>query len=1260
MKGSSAVIEKPPKKEPARPSLHLAPQPRAAAPVIAPVVSPAVAPPAPKTTVDVMAMHSAYGNAAVARAATSGEMGIAKPKDTPPAQPAPSESAHAPAPVALTPAATPEAKGPAPAAAVPAPAAPATTAPAAGGTAPEGKSPVATAATAKAPAAGSARAKSAEKPGRDSGAAKGEKDAAHAGAAGESGGKGGGKASPHADPAFASVIHKVKMVATHQKTHAPAASKAAAAHSAAVSPSNEVSSRAAAKQTDAMDQQKPKAFNKEGFKKALLDKIKATAPKTLKEADDFKDNNNLGSVKSDLNSEVAQEKTASQGPLAETVAAQPDQTGIDATPNTPLPPADTGAAQNLAATGAAPKPASDADIDLQAGPQEINQQMADSNVTEEQLKDSNEPSFQGALGEKKSVEKESAAAPKAFRKEEKGLLHTAQVEAQTVATKHTLDMHGSRKHAMSAAAAHQAEAKAEEEKQRATIYGSIEKIYQSTKTKVEERLKNLDKEVNDAFDAGATDAQASFENLVAARMSAYKDDRYGGWTGGAKWLKDKFFDLPDEVNAFYVEGHDLYVSKMDAVIDRVAGLVETGLNEAKGLIAAGKAEIQTYLGTLSPQWQATGKKAAGEIQNKFDALEQSVTDKQDQLVDALATKYNDNMKKVNDRIEAMKEENKGLVSKAIGAIKGVIQAIIDLKNMLFDVLSRAAAAIGMIIAHPIKFLGNLVDAGKLGFSNFADHIVEHLKQGFMEWLFGAVASTGITLPKNFDLPGILSLVMQILGLTYANIRSRAVKILGEKVVKALETAAEIFKILITKGPAGLWEYIKDKIGDLKAMVIEKIMAFVMEKVVMAGITWLIGLLNPVGAFIKACKAIYDIVMFFVEHGKEILALVNAIIDSITAIAKGAIGQAAAFVENSLAKSIPVMIGFLASLLGVSGISDKIKEVIDAIRKPINDAIDWVINKAVDLVKAVGGLLGFGKKEEDVAKTNDPEHDAKVTAGLAAIDEEEKKYAPEGEISREDAEKVAVTVKAEHPIFKSITVVAGEGTWDFAYVASDGKHKGDKTKEGGGDPPPLGVATNNKTNRAKALVELDKITKADQVNPALVELEAKGKGSLETYKEGYKVYIADKENKQIQWPLTYLRGRSSRKSGKVGEKNWLALGFPGTSPKAFYVVDSDGTKKQRIPDGVSSGVIADVKDVKYQDFDAQMRDFYTIAKQKDPLTGRPVTVFEADGSTQVKTTRSFGLVYRGETHSEKTKLSGSMESALDIKKDIITDKIEEEG
>ena len=193
-------------------------------------------------------------------------------------------------------------------------------------------------------------------------------------------------------------------------------------------------------------------------------------------------------------------------------------------------------------------------------------------------------------------------------------------------------------------------------------------------------------------------------------------------------------------------------------------------------------------------------------------------------------------------------------------------------------------------------------------------------------------------------------------------------------VAALETAAEIFKKVITEGPAALWEWIKDKVGDLKSMVIEQLQSFIITRVITAGITWLIGLLNPASAYVKACKAIYDIIMFLVERGSQILALVNAIIDSITAIASGAIGGVAAMVENALAKGIPVVIGFLAALLGLGGIRDKIKSVIETIRKPINAAIDWVITKAVSLVKAagkfVGGLFGKGDKEKEKEHTQD--------------------------------------------------------------------------------------------------------------------------------------------------------------------------------------------------------------------------------------------------------------------------------------------------
>ena len=129
-------------------------------------------------------------------------------------------------------------------------------------------------------------------------------------------------------------------------------------------------------------------------------------------------------------------------------------------------------------------------------------------------------------------------------------------------------------------------------------------------------------------------------------------------------------------------------------------------------------------------------------------------------------------------------------------------------------------------------------------------------------------------------------MLQVLGLTYANFRARAVAIVGEPVVAALEKAAEVFKVIVTEGIPGLWRFIKEKVADLKSMVLDAIFDFIKEKVIIAGVTWVIGLLNPASAFFKACKAIYDIVMFFINRGSQILALVNAVIDSMAAIAKG--------------------------------------------------------------------------------------------------------------------------------------------------------------------------------------------------------------------------------------------------------------------------------------------------------------------------------------------------------------------------------------
>ncbi|MDQ2807411.1 MAG: hypothetical protein M3Z04_10955 [Chloroflexota bacterium] len=809
------------------------------------------------------------------------------------------------------------------------------------------------------------------------------------------GGGGGGAcvAAPQsaaADPKFQAVTTKVKTTATGEKAHLPAKSKADEAQAAAQSPPNEVPSRAEARQTDKMAAQKPGRFDREGFMTALLGKINSAAPKTLEDAQNFKGSGKLGAMKGDLTGKVGESKHQAQGPVADEVKKAPDTGGIAPKSVTPLPTTNAGPAPAAPqGADAAPKEKGDCEVrgPLDANSKALDSQLTESHVTAEQLQKSNEGTFTGALKDKKEAQTDAQTAPSAYRQGEKGILTQAQTQAQKEAGTGISEMHGVRGHALGGVGGKQGTAKQKDEAARAKVATDIQGIYGKTKTDVEARLTKLDTDVNSAFDGGVNGAMQNFENTMKTRFDAYYNDRYSTPVVGAlKWGKDKLFGPPAEVNAFYDEGKRNFETEMRGVLNRVADVVEKGMNEALARIETGKKQIQDYVKGLDPALQKVGVEAAKDIQSQFEELESGVNEKQSQLIDSLADKYKSSLDTLNTRIDAMKEANKGLYDRAKDAITGVIKTILELKNLLMGVLARAAGAIEAIIADPIKFLGNLVAAVKQGLGNFMSNIGAHLQKGLLGWLFGALGDAGIELPASFDLKGILSLVMQVVGLTYANIRGRAVKAVGEPTVRNMEKSVDIFKVLASEGPAGLWRFIKDKIGDLKDTVIEGIKNFVIERIVVAGITWLVSLFNPAGAFIKACKAIYDVIMFFIERGSQIMALVNAVLNSVSAIASGSVGGAAAAIEGALSAALPVAISFLANLLGLGGISEKIKSIIGKVRAPVEKAVDWVIGKAVAGLKKVGGLFtgkGKGKGSDpskDAAKGTAPGQDAAQDKG----------------------------------------------------------------------------------------------------------------------------------------------------------------------------------------------------------------------------------------------------------------------------------------
>jgi hypothetical protein len=272
------------------------------------------------------------------------------------------------------------------------------------------------------------------------------------------------------------------------------------------------------------------------------------------------------------------------------------------------------------------------------------------------------------------------------------------------------------------------------------------------------------------------------------------------------------------------------------------------------------------------------------------------------------------------------------------------------------VLRRAAGVIRTIVSEPIRFVGNLVRAGVQGFRQFGANIRTHLVSGLVGWLTGALTGAGLQLPQRWDLRGILSLVLQILGLTWQNIRQKLLRHIPEPVLRTLETTFDIVVTLVREGPAAAWQKIVEQLGNLQEMVFGQIRDWVARTVVGQAIIRIASMLNPAGAVIQAIIAIYNTIMFFRERLQQIIQVAESFFNSIAAIAGGAIAAAATRVEQTMGRLVPVVISFLARLIGLGGISDTIRNIINRIRAPVDRAldrvVDWIVAQARRLGRAV--------------------------------------------------------------------------------------------------------------------------------------------------------------------------------------------------------------------------------------------------------------------------------------------------------------------
>ncbi|PPK65551.1 hypothetical protein V5P93_005024 [Actinokineospora auranticolor] len=762
---------------------------------------------------------------------------------------------------------------------------------------------------------------------------------------------------PAGDPKFAvlkrDVAQKKRTVAT---SHPPPREEAVSAQDAAVPPKDDAVAQGKAANAEKMNEAEPKGFDKAAFIEAVAKAVADRAPKNLKEAEKFPDSEKPAEINTEVRGRVGEGKAESAEQIATTTAAPPDTSAAVPKQVVPMaadrPPGRPGTPDPKQA---APDTLPLAATDMSAGPAAVDRQMADAQVTETQLKKSNEPTFANALSSKKAAEQHSDTAPEQLRRHEAAQLRRTTAQARQLGAASMGAMAGARVRTGQLVGTGKTGAKTRDEEKRAEVTALLQKVFDKMKADVEGILSGLDRLVDEQFTREEKAARDAFTAEHKRKLADYKDRRYSG-INRLKWFKDWLVGLPDEVNAFLEEARANYVRRMRGVVSNIADTIARELARAKRRIADGRAELRAAVEKLPEDLRAIGREAVSEFADKFDELTRSVDDKGTELVDALATKYTDAVRAVDQEIAEQKEENKGAVDKAKDAIKGVIDAIMEMKRLLLGVLRKAATAIGAILGDPIGFLGNLVTGVGGGLKLFLRNAGLHLRQGVLAWLLGTAGGVGLQLPATFDVVGILVMIAGLLGLSWPNIRSRLTRRVPEQAVAAAETAVPLVVETRKRGVAGMWSELKARVGDLKETLVKDLVSYLLPTIIIAGITWIVSLLNPASAFLRACKLIVDIIRFIVTQGRRLIEFVNAVLDAVIAIARGGTGGVPALVERALARSIPVLIGALAAILGIGGIAGKVRQIFQKLAAPVNRAVDWVIDKIVDLVKKLWAKL----------------------------------------------------------------------------------------------------------------------------------------------------------------------------------------------------------------------------------------------------------------------------------------------------------------
>lgn len=345
-------------------------------------------------------------------------------------------------------------------------------------------------------------------------------------------------------------------------------------------------------------------------------------------------------------------------------------------------------------------------------------------------------------------------------------------------------------------------------------------------------------------------------------------------------------------------------------------------------------------------------------------------------------------------IEKFGEPIGRLIAFVAEIIRIIIVAILEIMKFPFDLISniinRAMGAIEDIKKDPIGFLKNILRAIKQGFKQFFDNIVTHLVGGLTGWLMSELKDANVPVLTDFSLRGVISWVLEVLGISMEKIweklaahprigPARVARI--RSIINTLEGIWTFIKDVQERGMAAIWDKIQEQLSNLWNTVLDAVKNFVMEQIVNRITAKLLSMLDPTGimAIINGAMAFYSAIQSFIKYLREMLEVVNSFVNGVADVAKGNVTTAANYLERTMGQAMPVVIGFLANQVGLTGIGARIGTLIESARALVDEALTWLVNKAVDTgMNMLDRIMGRGGSgEEETAESRAVKNDAKT-------------------------------------------------------------------------------------------------------------------------------------------------------------------------------------------------------------------------------------------------------------------------------------------